>query len=126
MNNKILFFLFTLGLLVLQASAQTTKVTDSIPAFSIADSAAFIGDYKYEGLPFDYMTVSVKDGKLFYSGGEYSGSLNPDSTSGKKDVFDGLDSSVFTFLRDGENKIITLQIDYQGQTYLGKKEEKKD
>jgi hypothetical protein len=121
MNKIIIVTLFSLGVFASKASAQTSK--DSIPVFSIADSASFTGKYKYEGLPFEYMEVSVKDGKLFYSGGEYSGNLIP--VKDKKDAFDANGEAVFTFLRNKENKVAELKIDYQGQSYLGKREEKK-
>ena len=121
MKKTIFISLFSVSLFVLKASAQDTKQTDSIPAFSIADSATFTGKYKYEGLPFEYMEVSVKDGKLFYSGGEYNGPL--DALADKKDAFDASGQATFTFLRNDDNKVTTLQIDYQGQTYTGTKEE---
>ena len=106
-------------LFALQSSAQTTKMTNSAAVFSIADSATFAGKYKYENLPFEYMTVSVQDGKLYYSGGEYSGSLIP--LKDKKDVFDANGNAVFTFVRDSDNKVTELQIDYQGESYVGKR-----
>ena len=124
MKNKFAILLFALGLFVLKASAQATKATDSLPAFSIADSASFVGAYRYEGLPFTYMTISVKDGKLYYEGGEYSGTMDP--ISDKKDTFDASGNATFTFIRNDENKVTDLQIDYQGQTFTGKREEKKE
>jgi hypothetical protein len=123
MKKTILILLFSICFFALKAVAQdttTTKPTDSIPAFSIADSTIFTGKYKYEGLPFEYMEISVKDGKLFYSGGEYNGSL--DAMKDKKDAFDANGNAVFTFVRNENNKVAELQIDYQGQTYTGKKE----
>lgn len=122
MKKTILLSFFALCFMTLKTSAQTTKPADSTP-FSIADSASFTGKYKYEGLPFEYMTISVKDGKLYYSGGEYSGSLDP--ITNKKDVFDANGNAVFTFLRNSANKVTDMQIDYQGQSYMGKREEKK-
>ena len=120
-RKTIFISLISVCLFDLKASAQDTKPTDSIPAFSIADSSAFTGKYKYEGLPFEYMEISVKDSKLFYSGGEYNGPL--DALTDKKDAFDASGQATFTFLRNDDNKVITLQIDYQGQTYTGNKEE---
>ncbi len=89
---------------------------------SIVDSAIYTGKYKYEGLPFQYMEISVKDGKLIFSGGEYNGSLNP--IKEKKDAFDADGLALFTFFRNSEGKVAELQIDYQGQSYLGKRESK--
>lgn len=123
MRKSIFITLFSVCLFALSASAQDTKPTDSIPAFSIADSTTFIGKYKYEGLPFEYMEISVKDGKLYYSGGEYNGAL--DALKDKKDAFDASGVATFTFLRKEDNAVSELQIEYQGQTFTGAKEEAK-
>jgi cytochrome c len=121
MKKAVLFFTLCFGLFTLQASAQTT--TGTVLSFRVADSAEYAGKYKYEGLPFEYMEISIKEGKLFYSGGEYNGALAP--MGEKKDIFDANGQAVFTFLRDEKNKVVTLQIDYQGQTFAGQREEKK-
>ena len=129
MRKTIFIALFTVCFFALKASAQDTtsaqgtQSTDSIPAFSIADSTIFMGKYKYEGLPFEYMEISIKDSKLFYSGGEYSGPLN--AIEDKKDAFDASGQATFIFLRSEGNKVAELQIDYQGQIFTGKKEETK-
>jgi len=111
-----------MGLFTTSISAQSGRPPEPTQRFSISDSADFLGKYKYEGLPFEYMTISVKDGKLSYSGGEYNGFLDP--LKDKKDVFDAGGVAVFTFTRDAGNKVKELLIDYQGQTHTGKKEEK--
>lgn len=105
------------------ANAQTSQTAKSNVQFSIADSSSFTGKYKYADLPFEYMDISVKEDKLYFAGGEYNGFLDP--VPDKKDVFDVGGEATFTFRRDKENKIVALQIDYQGKTYLGNKEEKK-
>ena len=120
MKRTILLCLLTSVLFVLTASSQTSSPVEKVPAFSIADSATFTGKYKYEGLPFDYMEISVKEGKLYYSGGQYSGYLDP--IRDKKDAFDASGEAVFTFSRNSENKVTELRIDYQGQTYTGQRE----
>jgi hypothetical protein len=126
MKKTVFITLFSISLLALKASAQdttstqSTQSTDSIQAFSIADSTIFTGKYKYENLPFEYMEITVKDGKLFYSGGEYSGPL--DAIKDKKDAFDANGNAVFTFIRSTDSTAAQLQIDYQGQTFTGKKE----
>ena len=123
---KKLFFIFFLGagLISLKANAQSTTTPEIKTQFSIADSAAFKGKYKFEGLPFEYIEVTVQDNKLYFVGGEYNGFLTP--INDKKDSFDVDGQALFTFGRNNENNIIELKVDYQGQSYVGKKEEKKN
>lgn len=121
MKKNLSLVFVTCFLFALHSPAQTPAKTDSIISFSIADSSIFTGKYRYEGLPFDYMTISVQNGALYYSGGEYSGGLNP--VTGKQDVFDANGNATFTFLRDTTNKVTDLKIDYQGQSYMGKKDQ---
>lgn len=124
MKKTILLSVFALCLFALNASAQTTATKDTATAFSVADSASFTGKYMYEGLPFEYMEISVKDGKLAYMGGDYNGTLEP--IKDKKDTFDAADgAATFIFLRNPENKIAELRIEYQGQAFVGKREERK-
>lgn len=122
MKKTLFLSLFAFCLVTFEASAQTSTPATK-PVFEIADSATFVGKYKYEGLPFEYMTVSVKEGKLYFFGGEYSGFLSP--LKDKKDVFDAANGeALFTFVRNSENKVTDLQIDYQGQSFMGKRESK--
>ena len=123
---KKLFFLFScvVALFSLEAGAQPTQAPETKSTFSIADSAAFKGKYKFEGLPFEYVELSVQDNKLYFVGGEYNGPLVP--VSDKKDVFNVNGEAVFSFNRNAENKITELKIDYNGQSFVGKKEERKN
>ena len=66
----------------------------------------------------------MRDSKLYFVGGEYNGFLVP--LTDKKDAFNVNDQAVFTFGRNNENKITELKVDYQGQTFQGKKEETKN
>lgn len=120
---KKLFFICccVVALSSLQAGAQSTPETK--PSFSISDSASFKGKYKFEGMPFEFIQISVQDAKLHFVGGEYNGFLVP---LNQKDVFNVNDQAVFTFNRNNENKITELKVDYQGQIFVGKKEEQKN
>ena len=124
MKKLIFILLLTTGFISVQAYSQATTTSETKTQFSIADSASFKGKYKFEGLPFEYVEVSVQDNKLYFVGGEYNGALIP--INDKKDAFDVNGQAVFTFSRNNENKITELKIDYQGQSHLGKKEEKKN
>lgn len=121
MKKSILLFAIVCSFAVTRLSAQTTA--DAATTFSIADSAQFKGKYKFENLPFEYIDVTVQDGKLYFVGGEYNGFLVP--LKDKKDVFDVNGVAVFTFGRNKDNKIETLKVEYEGETFEGKKEEKK-
>ena len=122
MKKTFLLILTTVCLASLQVNAQSTKTPETNTPFTIADSAAYVGKYKYEGLPFDYMTIRVKDGKLHYEGGEYNGFLLP--VKDKKGVFDASGVALFSFFRNEQNEVVELNIDYQGQSFSGKKETK--
>lgn len=124
MKKASLFLFLALGFATIDAAAQTARAPQATTFFSIADSAAYTGKYKYADLPFEYMTIRVKDGQLYFEGGEYSGFLQPQKD--KKDVFDANGMAVFTFLRNDQNQVAELNIDYQGQSFLGKREMKKD
>ena len=123
MKKLFLVFSCVVALFSLEAGAQATQTPETKSTFSISDSAAFKGKYKFEGLPFEYVDLSVQNSKLYFVGGEYNGPLEP--ITDKKDVFNVNGEAVFTFNRNAENKIIELKIDYNGQSFVGKKEEKK-
>ncbi len=122
MKKATLILLASICLSTLSSSAQTTKTPGTNTPFSIADSSEFIGKYKYEGLPFEYMVVSVREGQLYFVGGDYNGFLVPQKD--KKDVFDVNGVATFTFTRNDQNRVSELKVDYDGQTYMGKKEVK--
>ncbi len=122
-KKSVFLLLCVVALFSLNAGAQATQTPETKSTFSISDSTAFKGKYKFEGLPFEYVDLSVRDNKLFFVGGEYNGPLEP---SDKKDAFNVNGEAVFSFSRNAENKITELKIDYNGQSFVGKKEEKKD
>jgi hypothetical protein len=123
--KKLLIILFlSIGFIGSKAHSQSTPASETKPQFSIADSASFKGKYKFEGTPFEFIEISVQDAKLYFVGGEYNGFLIP--LTDKKDAFNVNDQAVFTFGRDNANKITELKVDYQGQIFSGKKEEKKN
>ena len=124
MKRMIVLLLVSFSIIVTEASAQASAPPEAASSFAVVDTAAFKGKYKFENLPFEYIEVSVEQGKLFFVGGEYNGFLEP--VKDKKDVFDVGDGvATFTFGRNKENKIETLKVDYDGQSFEGKKEEKK-
>ena len=119
--KKIVFVLAaSFGLMAANASPVKAAPAPFVKLIRIANNADYVGKFKYEGLPFEHMEVSIREEKLYFAGGEYSGLLTP--LDGKPDVFDANGQAVFTFLRNTEKKVTELQIDYQGQTFVGRKE----
>jgi hypothetical protein len=121
MKKLALILFLAIGLVSNQAHSQSTP-SQTTPQFTIADSASFKGKYKFEGMPFEFIEITVRDKKLYFEGGEYNGFLVP--LTDKKDAFNVNDQAVFTFGRDNGSKITELKVDYQGQLFAGKKEEK--
>ena len=123
MKKLIILLFLVIACGSFQARSQATAASETTSQFSIADSTDFKGKYKFEGLPFEYVEITVQESKLYFVGGEYKGFLVP--LNDKKDAFNVNDQAVFTFGRDNEKKITGLRIDYQGQIFEGKKEEEK-
>ncbi len=81
--------------------------------------SSYVGKYKMEGLPFEYIELSDKSGKLHYVAGEYRGDLT--ALSGK-DQFDANGQAAVNFTRDASNNISTMVVNIQGKNYIGKRE----
>lgn len=79
----------------------------------------YVGKFKLEGLPFDYIEITSTDGKLFYEAGEYDGELLPLQTP---DKFDASGKAQITFSRDAKNEVNSISINVQGQDIVGIKE----
>jgi hypothetical protein len=126
MKQLILVFLVALFLNIDSLSAQTTPTPPTPPRdstsgwFNISDSASYTGKYKVEGVPFDYMDITVKEGKLYFTGGGYEGILSP--IADKKDTFDAIGAAVFTFTRGPLGAVEGFKIDYNGMVIDGKRE----
>lgn len=80
---------------------------------------AYAGKYKFEGLPFKYITITAEDGKLMSDNGSEKGELKATSTP---DKFDANGAAMLVFVRDGEGKVNTLKIEAMGMSFEGKRE----
>ena len=95
------------------ASASLVRVADPV------DLNQYVGKYKFEGLPFEYITVAVKDGKLVINTGTEEGALTPLKDA---DSFDADGRAIFKFTRNADKKVTGLTLDAQGNVFDGKKE----
>ena len=70
------------------------------------------------GLPFPYIEVSVKEGKLIMDAGGQAGPIAPTAT---KDKFDASGRAMITFVKE-DQKVTKLQMEAMGFKFDGVKE----
>lgn len=121
--KKIVFTLACLLSLSAAHAITSPMATLASASYVSADSVdinQYVGKYKFEGLPFDYITVSVKEGKLMINTGSDEGELTPVKDAADKYDADG--KATFTFKRNADKKITGLQLEAQGFSFEGTKE----
>lgn len=122
-NMKKLFYTFVLTCfatcLCLAADAKHNPNLQIVLSDSVALSE-YAGKYKFVGLPFDYMEITLKEGVLTVDAGGQGGPMTQDKES--QDKFDVLGEAIFKFVRNEEKKIVKLVVEYQGMTLNGEKE----
>lgn len=84
----------------------------------VADLNAYAGKYKMTGLPFPYIEVTVKEGKLIMDAGGNVGEIKP---TAEADKFDADGKATIFFIREGE-KVGKLKMDAMGFSFEGVKE----
>ena len=77
----------------------------------------YVGKYKMENLPFEFMILSMKDGQLHVEAGDNEGTLTP--MTGQKDAFDAGGQATIKFTRDTQQKIDKIVVEAQGQVFEG-------
>ena len=71
------------------------------------------------GLPFEYINVTTKDGKVWMEAGDKQGPISATTTP---DKFDGDGKSIIYFIRDAQQKVVQLKLEAMGFNFEGKKE----
>ncbi len=113
---------------VIDLEFQNGKATTAKPAPAKASTQpgpsakaleAYAGKYKMTGLPFEYVEVTSKAGKLHVNAGGNEGDLAPGQEA---DVFEGDNGAVFRFGRNNNKKVTTLTLQAQGFAFEGAKE----
>jgi cytochrome c len=113
----MLFVVIDLEFQTAQSAVQATASGAS--AQPPAALEAYAGKYKMTGLPFEYIEITPKDGKLHVSAGGNEGDLKPGQEA---DVFEGDQGAVFRFGRSDDKKVTTLTLQAQGFSFEGTKE----
>lgn len=121
--KKLIFAATCLTAFTLTGSTAIAKILDNeVIQTTPSDTAKYVeyaGKYKMEGMPFDYIELSAKDGKLHYVAGEYQGDLTPKTA---KDEFDANGQATVKFTRDANNLVTGIGMNAQGQDFTGTRE----
>ncbi|GAB4016446.1 hypothetical protein GCM10028808_44930 [Spirosoma migulaei] len=116
--------LFVLMDLEFQTSQSASASLNPAPAQATSGSPSaqdlndYAGKYKMTGLPFEYIDIMAKDGKLFIKAGTNEGELTPGTEA---DEFKGGSNTVLTFGRDTDKKVTSITLNAQGMTFKGSK-----
>ena len=94
------------------------KIAASNVTYTADELATYAGKYKMDGLPFPYIEVSLKDGKLIMDAGGQAGPINPTPA---KDKFDADGRATITFLRENQ-KVSRLSMEAMGFRFEGVRE----
>ena len=89
------------------------------PAPAATNLNDYAGKYTMTGLPFPFIEISVKDGKLFIDAGGQTGEIKP---TGEEDKFDANGKATILFIRDEKKKIAKVKMDAMGFSFDGVKE----
>ncbi|WP_337043198.1 hypothetical protein [Emticicia sp. 17c] len=116
--KKILLLLFLASASVFTVKAKSLPV---VATHKIApDLSEYVGKYKFEELPFEFIEFKLTDGKLVVDAGGQGGEVKKDAE--KDDIFATEDGNAkFTFKRNDEKKIVKVTLEYQGMTFEGTK-----
>lgn len=100
-------------------AAESEAAAKAVMAPEPAVLQAYAGKYKFEGLPFKYITITAEDGKLMSDNGSEKGELKATSTP---DRFDANGAATLVFVRNAEGKVNVLKIEAMGMSFEGKRE----
>ena len=120
---KKLFYTLVLGFIATCFSLSAGTSGSTISVNFVSDTLAlkeYTGKYKFVGLPFDYMEITLKEGVLNVEAGDQGGPMTQDKEMPEK--FDVLGEAVFKFIRNEEKKVIKVVVEYQGMILNGEKE----
>ena len=82
--------------------------------------ADYVGKYKMENLPFEFITLSMKDDQLYITAGDNEGPLV--AVPNQMDAFDAGGQATIKFTRDDQKKINKMIVEAMGQVFEGKPE----
>lgn len=125
MKKLVLTFACVVSLLPIYAAEPlpaTAPVASYVRSDDPVDLNQYVGKYKFTdgNLPFESITIRVKDDTLMINTGTEEGPLTP--VKNATDKFDADGRATLKFNRDENRKIIGVTLDAQGFSFDGKKE----
>ena len=95
-------------MVVMNSTYKSAGAFKSEPVTTIVvDLNTYVGKYKMTGLPFPYIEISVKEGKLMMDAGGQVGEIK---STGEPDQFDANGQAKLLFIRDDANKVSKLKM----------------
>ncbi|GAB3174808.1 DUF3471 domain-containing protein [Telluribacter humicola] len=82
-----------------------------------ASLSDYVGKYKMEGLDFELLTLTLKDGQIHFHSDTVQGVFTP--VAGKADTFDAEGQAMVKFERNDQGKVSKIVVDTQGKTFYG-------
>ena len=79
----------------------------------------YTGKYKMTGLPFDFIEISIKDGKVIMDAGGQGGAIDATDTP---DKFDANGRATLNFVRNEAKQVTGIKMEASGFTFEGKKQ----
>ncbi|AYB35798.1 carbohydrate-binding protein [Chryseolinea soli] len=79
----------------------------------------YAGKYKMTGLPFEFIVITIKDGKVMMDASGQIGELKPTVMA---DTYDADGKATINFIRDEKNAVNKLKMDAMGFSFQGSKE----
>jgi hypothetical protein len=117
---KKLFFTAIIAFVAFTFTASAATMIPQIAMESVSDTIKlkeYAGKYKFVGLPFEYMEITLKEGVLNVEAGDQGGPMTQDKEVPEK--FDVAGEALFKFVRNEEKKVVKVVVEYQGMTLEG-------
>ena len=116
--GQALFVLIDLEFRTSESANRAATATNVTPSSgkSAPNLADYAGKYKMTGMPFEYIEITPKNGRLHIKAGTNEGELTPGT---QPDEFKGDNGTVFSFGRGADQKPASLALKVQGMTFNG-------
>ena len=102
---------------VFKNSSSGPKSTAIVP--STVELNDYAGKYKMTGLPFEFIVITIKDGKVMMDASGQTGELKPTAIA---DTYDADGKAIINFIRDEKKVVTKLKMDAMGFSFQGSKE----